>query len=141
MNTDRLSHVLSRLLPGDSSGWPAGGTLGIEPLLLEDAARTPEGAAAVAAVLAALPTVFEQLPDLDKDAALKAREAADPDAFSRLVASAYNAYYTCPAVLTVLEKLTGYAARPPQPLGYDLPPFDEALLAKQKQRAPFWRRT
>ena len=45
-----------------------------------------------------------------------------------------------PRVRDVVEQVTGYEARPPQPLGYDLPPVDEALLSEVKKRKPFWRR-
>ncbi len=35
-------------------------------------------------------------------------------------------------MLGVVEELTGYAARPPQPLGYALPSFDETLLVSRR---------
>lgn len=136
-----LRLILDRLLPGNDAGWPAAGTLGLAPTVWEDAARTPEGEAAVRTVLAALPVDYAARPDAARDEALRAIEAAEPDAFARLVASAYNSYYTNPDVLAVVERLTGYEARPPQPSGYDLPPFDERLLDRQKQRPPFWRKT
>ena len=59
--------------------------------------------------------------------------------FERLVTLAYTAYYIEPRVRAVIERETGYENRPPQPLGYALEPFDERLLDKQRQRAPFWR--
>jgi hypothetical protein len=43
-------------------------------------------------------------------------------------------------VRRVVEQETGYEDRPPQPLGYELEPFDEALLERQRARQPFWRR-
>lgn len=75
----------------------------------------------------------------DRMAALQHLEAAEPMAFGRLVAAACTAYYVDPRVRAVVEVRTGYPARPPQPDGYDLPPFDDALLETQRRRAPFWR--
>ena len=37
------------------------------------------------------------------------------------------------ALIADLKERVGYEARPPQPLGHDLPPFDESLLARQKR--------
>ena len=62
------------------------------------------------------------------------------DNFDLLILYAYGAYYIDPRVRDIVEARTGYPNRPPQPLGYDLPPFDERLLDKVKQRPPFWRR-
>ena len=36
-------------------------------------------------------------------------------------------------VRAVLERVTGYEARPPQPLGYELPPFDESAAGDAAQ--------
>ena len=35
----------------------------------------------------------------------------------------------------------GLSGEPPQPRGHRLAPFDPALLAVQRRRAPFWRTT
>jgi len=42
-------------------------------------------------------------------------------------------------VRAVLAARAGYEARPPQPLGHHLAPFDPALLEPQRARKPFWR--
>lgn len=119
-----IKDLLATLIPGDAD-WPCGDTV----------ALSPEVAPACAEILAALPPDFAR----GDEAALRAVEASHRAAFDRVVTEAYIAYYTDPAVRAVIERLTGYEARPPQPLGYQLPPFDESLLAIQKQRAPFWR--
>jgi hypothetical protein len=80
------------------------------------------------------------LTESEQIAALKTLEASEPDAFATLILYAYGAYYTDTRVRAVVEQRTGYPARPPQPEGYELPPFDERLLEKVKQRPPFWRR-
>ncbi|MBL8835614.1 MAG: hypothetical protein JNL66_05180 [Alphaproteobacteria bacterium] len=134
MSDALLDSILSTLLPGDAD-WPSAGSLD-----LSAAVRADCEAAALAAILGALPPDFAAGDADARESALRAIEAAQPAAFERLVAAAYLAYYTEPRVRIVVERLTGYAARPPQPLGYALEPFDEALLATQKRRAPFWRR-
>jgi hypothetical protein len=129
--TSPLAALLDTLLPGDAD-WPAAATLdGLAAQVAEDIAP--------AHLLAALPVGFAGLDADRREAAVQGLEAAQPAAFERLVAAAYLAYYTHDAVRAVLERLTGYEARPPQPLGYELPPFDETLLETQKRRAPFWR--
>ena len=124
---------LGTLLPGEGA-WPSAGDLG---LAAEVGAELGEDGAAL---LAALPAGFASLDAEAREAALRAIEAARPDAFERLVAAAYTAYYVDARVRRVVEQETGYEDRPPQPLGYELEPFDEALLERQRARQPFWRR-
>jgi len=129
--TTLLALVIDTLLPGDAD-WPAAGSLdGLAGQVAADAA--PD------ALLAALPADFTALDVAAREDALRALEAAGPVAFERLVTACYLAYYTHDRVRAALERLTGYEARPPQPLGYELPPFDERLLETQRQRPPFWR--
>ena len=125
-----IGALLNTLLPGDGAFPPADTLPGVAERV----------ATAAAPVLAALPEAFATMAPDAREAALRAIEAAHPLAFERLVAAAYLAYYTAPAVQAVLQRDHGYAARPPQPDGHALPPFDETLLARQKQRAPFWRK-
>jgi len=119
-----LAALLATLLPGDAA-FPSGAS--VAAALADDPA--------LAVVLGALPDGFTA----GDEAALRLVEAAHPAAFERAVAAVYIAYYTDPAVRDAVERVTGYPNRPPQPLGYELPPFDERLLDQQKQRAPFWR--
>jgi hypothetical protein len=77
---------------------------------------------------------------MDTDAqvtVLRTVEEAYPAFFAALVEHTYRGYYTDPRVYAAI----GYDHRPPQPLGHYLPPFDPAILERQRQRAPFWRRT
>ena len=77
---------------------------------------------------------FLALSDSDRDAALAAVEAAQPDVFQTLLHQTYTAYYTNPAVLLIL----GW--KPPQPEGHPIPPpFDETLLENVKRRGKLWR--
>lgn len=140
MSTDRLTIVLDRLLPGDpGAGWPAAGTLGLADKARQMAAERGD-ADRLAGVLAALTADFDEGSEAGQVAALKALEADQPDAFDLLILYAYGVYYTDARVRDVVEARTGYPNRPPQPEGYELPPFDERLLDKVKERPPFWRR-
>jgi len=71
----------------------------------------------------------------EQDAILRTIEATHPAFFSLLVEHTYRAYYALP----VVQRALGLSGEPPQPRGYQLPPFDPALLIPQRQRAPFWR--
>jgi hypothetical protein len=134
MSGPSLDAVLDTLLPGDAD-WPAGGALDLAATVAADV-----GADALRVLLDRLPPDFAAGDADRREAALRALETDQPEVFARLVDAAYLAYYTAARVRTVIERVTGYAARPPQPLGYELEPFDERLLDTQRQRAPFWRK-
>lgn len=70
-------------------------------------------------------------------AVLEDVERTHPAFFVALVEHTYRGYYVLPNV----HQAIGWAAHPPQPLGFDLPVFDPAILEQQRARAPFWRRT
>jgi hypothetical protein len=55
--------------------------------------------------------------------------------------AAYSLYYTDPAVVRVIGRLTGHSAAPPQPQGHALPPFDPAMVAIPAARPPLYRPT
>ena len=127
-----LDAVLSTLLPGDGP-WPDAGTLGLAASLRADLGdqAPPLGAA--------LPEGFATADEASRVATLRALETGQPALFERLIAVAYTVYYVDARVRATIERETGYENRPPQPLGYALEPFDETLLDRQRQRAPFWR--
>ena len=140
MSTDRLTLELDRLLPGDpETGWPAAGKLGLAGKVRQMAVERGDNDRLVA-ILSALPPDFDDAPESAQIAALKALEADRPDEFDLLILYAYGAYYIDPRVRAIVEARTGYPNRPPQPEGYELPPFDARLLDKVKKRPPFWRR-
>lgn len=140
MSEDRLTIILNRLLPGDPEAeWPAAGSLGLADRVRSMAAERGE-AERIDEVQDLLPAEFDEQAEHRQIAALETLETNDPDAFGLMILYAYGAYYTDPRVRKVVEDRTGYPARPPQPDGYELPPFDERLLEKVKQRPPFWRR-
>lgn len=139
MSNARLTALLDTLLPGDGADWPAAGSHGLADRLRE-LARTLDAVDALAWLLDRLPEDFAEAAAEVREDALRALEAEDPEAFGRIVTAAYSAYYTDPAIRDVIERLTGYENRPPQPKGYALEPFDERLLDKVRARKPFWRK-
>jgi hypothetical protein len=128
---DALAAVLDRLLPPNGD-LPGAGGLGLAAEILPEQAQP---------VLDALPAGFAALPAAGQATALRAVEGASPAAFAVLLKFAYIAYYRDPRVLERIERATGYAARPPQPLGYELEPLDPSLLDVVKARAPHYRDT
>lgn len=78
---------------------------------------------------------FLELSIEDKDNTLRKVESDRPDFFVALVANTYRGYYSNPQVL----KLLGLEVTPPQPIGYELEPFDPALLTKVKKRGKVYR--
>ena len=143
----RLAALLDTLLPGDGKHWPAAGRHGLAARTREMAALAPTDATVAKEsadtgldrVLAALPPGFPDQPPIDREAVLRQIEADLPAAFDAVVTAAYNAYYTDPAIRDIIEHLTGYENRPPQPLGYELPAFDTTLLDPVRARGPIWR--
>jgi hypothetical protein len=136
---DLLSAVLDTLLPPNGS-LPGAGVLGLGTQVEAEATLIPANGEVLRGVLAALPPDFLHRDADEREAMLQALEAQNTARFFTLIMMAYNAYYTDVRVLKALEARTGYAARPPQPQGYDLKPFDERILEKQRQRDPFWKK-
>lgn len=136
---DLLVVLLDTLLPGDGADWPAAGQHGLAAKTRDMAALQPGGPDALGDMLAMLPADFAARDQADRETALQRIENDRPETFDRVVTAAYNAYYTDPGIRDVIERLTGYENRPPQPLGYELPPFDESLLDQVRARGPIWR--
>ena len=135
----RLVALLDTLLPGDGVDWPAAGAHGLASRTEALAGEAPGGDAALAAVLEALPTGFPGMGQDAREVALAEIEATAPSQFAATVTAAYSAYYTDPRIRDVIERLTGYENRPPQPDGYALEPFDESLLDAVRAGGPIWR--
>jgi hypothetical protein len=71
-----------------------------------------------------------------QDLTIRAFEQAEPAVFKTVLELVYLAYYGDERV----HQRIGWRTGPVQPRGFTLPPFDEAILEKARQRAPFWRR-
>ena len=141
MSDETIKAMLDCLIPGDASGWPAAGQHGLAGRfqeLLESLFEEAESY--LATVLAGLPDDFPAQGADHQTALLTALESAQPEAFEAVLKACYAAYYTDPEIRRILEEKTGYEARPPQPEGYQLPPFDESLLEPVRARGPIWRK-
>lgn len=126
-----LGAVLTSLLPGDGS-WPSAAATALPLWFGERIAEMPALADAVAWLRTSLPATFATRSPADCEADLKACEAKDPLKFSIVVTEAFNGYYIDPAVLSVIERKTGFPARPPQPMGHRLAPFDLSIIEGRK---------
>jgi hypothetical protein len=133
-----LGAVLATMLPGGGD-WPSAGVLDLTAEAERLAALAVDGLGALRRLLAALPSGFAAGDADAREAALAAAEAADPTAFGAALQASYNAYYIDPRVLAVVAAQTGYRPGGPQPDGHELPPFDEAMVAVARTRAPHWR--
>lgn len=131
---DLVAGLLDGLLPGDGVFPPARAT----DLAARIAAHDRFGPT-LAPVLGLLPDDFLARDPAAQVAALRAVEQAAPDAFAALVTGAYSLYYTHPAVAGVIAALAGAPPGPPQPEGYDVAPFDPALVAIPAARGPLYR--
>lgn len=79
---------------------------------------------------------FEALASREQDAVLRHVEAGQRAFFEALVSHVYQAYYNHPTIIALLE----LEARPPQPLGHALAPFDAAIIRSAGARAPLYRK-
>ncbi len=131
-----LSALLDTLLPGDGS-FPQASATGLMRRMLAHDRFAPT----VDPVLAGLPAGFHELDAQARARAVRDFEDARPEAFGALLTGAYSLYYTDPDVAGAIARLTGYETRPPQPTGYELPPFDPELLAVPARRSPLYRPT
>ena len=130
----RLVAALDLILPG-GAGFPPASAVN----LADWVGGQPRFAPAIAWLLGRLADGFDKMPASAGYTALEALEAEDPERFGAVVIAAYSGYYTHPDVLAVIEAERGYKARPPQPGGYDLAAFDDAILAVPRARPPSYR--
>lgn len=139
-----LPGLLDELLPARPDGaLPGAGGLGLGDELLRALREKPALRPAIAPGLAALAALLRargavalgELASPDRRAVLDELAARAPACLPTLTFLTCAAYYQDPRVLAAL----GHEARPPFPEGHELPAFDEALLAKVRRRAPFYR--
>jgi len=126
-----LDAVLTSLLPGDGA-WPSAASTGLPAWLGDRVARMPALADAIAWLRSSLPENFAARAPAEREADLKSCEAKDPLRFSIVTTEAFNGYYIDPAVLDVIERTTGFPARPPQPMGHRLEAFDFSIIDGRK---------
>ncbi|PZC48527.1 MAG: Gluconate 2-dehydrogenase subunit 3 [Chloroflexi bacterium] len=142
-NSSLFNQVLERLIPAED-GFPSAGDLKLEEHIKFMGARHPylnevfaDGFAIINETSnEALGADFVSLATNNKDDVLKLVEKRAPEFFQELLRHTYTGYYINSTVVRLL-KIQG---RPPQPEGYDLPPFDLKLLDSVKKRSPFYRK-
>ncbi len=78
---------------------------------------------------------FLALDDEQRDEAIRDIEGSISNDFANVLEVVYLAYYSRPEV----HKRIGWRTGPLQPLGFELPPFDESILENVRKREPFWR--
>ena len=131
MPADFAPALLATLFPGKGE-WPSADRTGAPARFAERAAASPPLAQAVEAIRSHLPADFASRDAAGRTTALQGAEAVAPAAFALVFAEATGFYYTEPLVQKVNEGKTGFPARPPQPQGIPLEPFDYSILDKRK---------
>jgi hypothetical protein len=139
-----LAALLDELLPARPEvGLAGAGALGLSDAVAAAAAEKPDLASVLADGLARVAALAERrgagsfagLAATDRRATLDELGAQAPGFLPVLCVLTYSAYYRD---LRVLEAL-GHPARPPYPLGYEVPPSDFTLLDAVRRRPPFYR--
>jgi hypothetical protein len=138
-----ITSILNRIIPA-SGDLPGAGELGVAHYLDGVIGPSAELKRTFAAGLTQITLEsqhqhageFSALSSEQQDALLRHVEVSAPAFFSVLVFHTYRGYYSHPLVLQRL----GLEARPPQPRGHHLEPFDLRLLDTMRTRAPLYRR-
>ena len=139
---DMLDAVVDLIIPpGD--GVPGAGEAGVAEHVEGIAGVTPQSRALLTNGLKVIEATsggsyskeFVGLPDREKTEVLEQVALQHPEFFAALVRETYSGYYSNPDVLRA--KRLPLAA--PQPEGYEVEPFDEALLEGVRQRGKAYR--
>lgn len=137
-----LTDVLDSIVPG-GDGLPGAGALGVASHLDGAVGGSARLRRIFSEVLAAIEIASSRLftrafSDLSEDQrieVLKRVELEDADFFGELVRQTYAGYYTRQDVAGLL----GLEARPPQPLGYALEPFNPSMVKNVRERGKIYR--
>ena len=137
-----LADVLDTIVP-DGDGLPGAGELGVASHVDVVLTGSPQLSRVFAQGLAAIEIAssrmfsraFSGLSGDQRVEVLKGVESEHTHFFRELVWQTYAGYYTRPDVVGLL----GLEARPPQPLGYVLEPFDPSMLENVKKRGKIYR--
>ena len=130
--------ALDRLVPAVDD-LPAAGAMGVANDIQRLVTGEDRFGRALAKFIAMLSTGgdFTTLPGDEQDLGISAIEASRPSDFALVLEISYIAYYSRPEVHAHIGWRTG----PLQPLGFELPPFDESVLDRTRRMQPFWRRS
>ena len=134
-----LTMVLDRVVP-PVDDLPGAGGLGLAPRVVEVAASIARFGEALGDVEAGLTAElnerdFTALDAVQQTAILRAVEQEWPAAFATFVKLTYLVYYGD----SLVQQRIGWRPGGVQPHGFELPPFEDSVLDKVRQRAPFWR--
>ena len=130
-----LRAVMDRLVP-PIDDLPGAGAMGLAPDVEAMARQHASFHRALLGLLDSLAVEgFATLPGSAQDEAIGAFETAQPTMFNVLLEVVYLAYYADERV----HRRIGWPTGALQPRGFELPPFDDAILGKARRRAPFWR--
>ncbi|MFT4039690.1 MAG: hypothetical protein QM692_16030 [Thermomicrobiales bacterium] len=123
---EELALLVDVLIPGDDL-FPAASAAGAQGLLA-DRLRERIGLDGVDVVLAALGAAaggsLGALEPAAQVAAVARFEAEEPLLFGLMLNTLYYSYYQLPLVVQAIRELGIVYNDAPQPLGYDLPPFE-----------------
>jgi hypothetical protein len=131
--TTRIEAVLDAIFQAPPD-WPTISDLGLVALF-DSELRDVGALEDTYDLVALLPETFIDQSRGAREAALRKMEHENPVEFAALITYAYNVYYSAPGVLSMLEEMQGYPARPPLYVGYKLSEFDESLLEPQRRRS------
>ena len=137
-----LADVLDSIVPG-GDGLPGAGELGVASHLDSAVSGSTrlrrvfsEGLAAIEIASSRMfSRAFSGLSEDQRVEVLKRVESQHMHFFHELVRQTYAGYYTRPDIVGLL----GLEARPPQPLGYVLEPFDPSMVENVKRRGKIYR--
>ncbi len=137
-----VAKVLDQVVPG-RDGFPGAGELGVAQHLDSVASSDPglgrlfqDGFASIESASCRRHSAdFADLADDQKVQVLRTVEAENSQSFAMLVRHTYAGYYSNSKII----ELMGLEARPPQPLGFDLDPFDPSMVEKVSERGKIWR--
>lgn len=142
MTPEFLSAVVDTLLPGDDGAppLPSATAAGVAAKLAEHLVAGRQDAAhrvALQAIASAAggESAFVRADSAGRIAAARRIEERMRGPFQVLVSLVLQDYYEADLVLVAM----GWRAEPPQPLGHELPPFDDALLEPVRRRGRMWR--
>ena len=137
-----LAAVVDRIIPpGD--GLPGAGEVGVAEHVEGIAGVSPRSRALLTNGLKAIETTggrahskeFGGLSVREKTEVLKQVESQHTEFFSVLVRETYSGYYSSPEAL----RAKGVPISAPQPAGYEIEPFDAALLEDVRKRGKAYR--
>ena len=137
ISSDFLAALADSLAPGADVKLPAASMVGCDHALAQSMLNSSNLQAIIIAIAAQADgaAAFIACDPRSRSTFLEIAQREQPESFAGLVTATLTHYYAQPQVLAAL----GWSARPPQPEGHVLPPFDDGLLTSVRARGPIWR--